>query len=128
LDNFKVVNDTVGHSVGDRLLQVVAKRLQACIRDEDVAARLGGDEFAVLLADGPDLAQATRIAARVTDALRAPFKLGGREFAVGASIGVAAGAAGQPAEDLLRNADVAMYADKAPGTGQLSVWDPQLHD
>jgi diguanylate cyclase (GGDEF)-like protein len=127
LDDFKIVNDTVGHGMGDILLQGVAQRLVGCIRSTDVAARLGGDEFAVLVHDGRDLAQANRIAERLTASLGLPFRLSGREFTVGASIGVAAGGPGLAAEDLLRNADVAMYAAKTLGKGQLAIWDPQMH-
>jgi diguanylate cyclase (GGDEF)-like protein len=127
LDDFKIVNDTVGHGVGDVLLQGVAQRLVGCIRATDVAARLGGDEFAVLVHDGRDLAQANRIAERLTASLALPFRLSGRDFTVGASIGVAAGGPGLASEDLLRNADVAMYAAKTLGKGQLAIWDPQMH-
>jgi diguanylate cyclase (GGDEF)-like protein len=127
LDDFKVVNDTVGHGTGDMLLQGVAQRLVSCIRATDVAARLGGDEFAVLVEDGRDLTHANRIAERLTASLGLPFRLSGRDFTVGASIGVAAGGAGLGAEDLLRNADVAMYAAKTLGKGQLAIWDPQMH-
>ncbi len=127
LDDFKVVNDTVGHGAGDLLLAAVGERLLGCIRDVDVVARLGGDEFAVLLQDGPDLANANRVADRVTTSLRSPFRVSGREFTISASIGVAAGGIGVAAEDLLRNADVAMYAAKSQGKGRLAVWDPHMH-
>ena len=127
LDDFKVINDTVGHGAGDVLLKGFAERLGACVRSTDLAARLGGDEFGVLLDDGPDLANAERVATRLMGALRTPFKLSGREFTVGASIGVAAGARGMAVEDLLRNADVAMYAAKTQGKSQLAVWDPRMH-
>jgi len=127
LDDFKMVNDTVGHGFGDRLLQGVAERITRSIREDDLAARLGGDEFAVLLADTLDLRQATLIADRIAASLRLPFRLGGREFIIGASVGVAAGHPGQQADEILRNADVAMYAAKAGGKGQLSVWDPDMH-
>jgi len=128
LDDFKIVNDTVGHSAGDRLLQGVAERIVAAIRDDDLAARLGGDEFAVLLADGPDVERATLIADRVAASLQLPFQLGEREFTVGASIGLAVGNAGQSAQDLLKNADVAMYTAKAKGKRQLAVWSPELNE
>jgi diguanylate cyclase (GGDEF)-like protein len=128
LDDFKVVNDTVGHSAGDRLLQGVAERLLTAIRDDDLAARLGGDEFAVLLAGGPDVERASLIADRVAASLQLPFQVDEREFTVGASIGLAVGHAGQSAQDLLRNADVAMYTAKAKGKRQLAVWSPELNE
>jgi diguanylate cyclase (GGDEF)-like protein len=127
LDDFKVINDTVGHGAGDVLLKSFAERLQSCIRGTDLAARLGGDEFAVLLEDSRDLANADRVATRLMNSLRTSFRLSGREFMVGASIGVAAGAPGMAVEDLLRNADVAMYAAKTQGKSQLAVWDPRMH-
>jgi diguanylate cyclase (GGDEF)-like protein len=127
LDDFKMVNDTVGHGFGDRLLQGVAERIVSSIRPDDLAARLGGDEFAILLADAPDLRDAKLIASRIAASLLLPFRLGGREFIIGASVGVAAGHAGEGADEILRNADVAMYASKARGKSQLSVWDPNMH-
>jgi diguanylate cyclase (GGDEF)-like protein len=127
LDDFKVINDTVGHGAGDLLLKSVAERVQGCIRGDDLASRLGGDEFGVLLQDGQDLANANVVAARLMTALEVPFKIAGREFSVGASIGVAVGSIGMAVEDLLRNADVAMYAAKTQGKGQLAVWDPRMH-
>jgi diguanylate cyclase (GGDEF)-like protein len=117
LDDFKVVNDTMGHAAGDQLLQLVAQRLTGCLRPEDVSARLGGDEFAVLLSDGPDLTAAIAVGSRILDALQAPFLVAGQEMLVGASIGVAAAKrADERADELLRNADVAMYTAKAEGS------------
>jgi diguanylate cyclase (GGDEF)-like protein len=127
LDDFKIINDTVGHGAGDVLLKAVAERVQKCVRAGDLASRLGGDEFAILLLDGPDLANANRVAARLMTALETPFRISGREFMVGASIGVAVGGIGMAVEDLIRNADVAMYAAKTQGKGQLAVWDPRMH-
>jgi diguanylate cyclase (GGDEF)-like protein len=127
LDDFKVINDTVGHGAGDALLKAVAERVQKCVRAGDLASRLGGDEFAILLLDGPELANANRVAARLMAALETPFRISGREFTVGASIGVAVGGIGMAVEDLIRNADVAMYAAKTQGKGQLAVWDPRMH-
>jgi diguanylate cyclase (GGDEF)-like protein/PAS domain S-box-containing protein len=109
LDNFKLVNDSLGHEVGNELLTAVAARLKACLRLEDTVARLGGDEFAVLLEDVVGEREATRAALRMTEALRPPFMLGGREVFARFSIGIAVGA---PAEDLLRSADMAMYLAK----------------
>jgi diguanylate cyclase (GGDEF)-like protein len=127
LDDFKIVNDMLGHGVGDRLLHAVAERVVGAIRDNDLAARLGGDEFAILLADIPDVSQAVLVADRIATSLQLPFQLGGRELTIGASIGLAVAQPEQGAQDLLRNADVAMYAAKARGKGQLAVWDPEMH-
>jgi diguanylate cyclase (GGDEF)-like protein len=128
LDDFKIVNDTMGHAVGDRLLIDVADRLRDVLRPGDVAARLGGDEFAVLLDDGPELQQAVSVADRMIDALRAPFLIQGQEITVGASIGVAAARTGtEAAHELLRNADVAMYKAKGSGKNRVSVFEPTMH-
>src|SRR5262249_6683000 len=113
LDGFKEVNDSLGHASGDKLLVQVADRLRACVRPEDTVARLGGDEFAVLIADESSEGAGVAVAERITNALRAPFRLGGREIEVGASIGISA--TDQDVEDadhLLRNADLAMYRAK----------------
>jgi diguanylate cyclase (GGDEF)-like protein len=128
LDDFKVVNDTLGHAAGDRLLIDVADRLRDVLRPGDVAARLGGDEFAVLLDDGPELQQAVSVADRIIDTLRAPFLIQGQEITVGASIGVAAARTGtEAADELLRNADVAMYKAKGSGKNRVSVFEPTMH-
>jgi diguanylate cyclase (GGDEF)-like protein len=127
LDDFKVVNDTVGHGLGDVLLQTVARRLTSCVRDADTVARLGGDEFAILTEDDVDLVEARQIAERVTDSFRAPFHVGERDFVIRASLGIAAGAAGQTADELLRNADVAMYDAKVRGKAQVSLWTQSMH-
>ena len=91
LDDFKIVNDTMGHAAGDRLLIGVAERLREVLRPTDVAARLGGDEFAVLLEDGPELGDAVTVADRIVDVLRSPFPIEGQDIVVGGSIGVAVG-------------------------------------
>src|SRR5205085_11192564 len=88
LDDFKTINDTLGHSAGDRLLKEVAERLQACVRPQDTVARFGGDEFAILLEDS-DRQGAEEVAARVMTKLRVPVRLSGREMAVRASLGMA---------------------------------------
>jgi diguanylate cyclase (GGDEF)-like protein/PAS domain S-box-containing protein len=127
LDNFKLVNDTLGHQVGDKLLMTVAERIQGCIRSDDVAARLGGDEFTILFKDVPDAVRATRLASRVANALRQPIDLGGHEVTVTASIGIAVSVAGADTPgDLLRNADLAMYHAKTRGSGESSVFDPSM--
>ncbi|MCU7729755.1 EAL domain-containing protein [Actinoplanes sp. KI2] len=119
LDDFKEVNDTLGHEVGDLLLIAVAERLNGCIRAEDTVARLGGDEFVVVL-DGADPAAADLAAQRMMAALRAPVLADGHELPIRASIGIADGRAGDEAGRLLRHADIAMYAAKAiAGTASL---------
>ena len=127
LDDFKKVNDSYGHAVGDQLLIEVSRRLLACVRAEDTAARLGGDEFAVLLEKGGGVERAREIAERVAEAVRAPFRLAGREIVLGASLGIAtAEGGGESAGDLLRNADVAMYRAKEIGKGQVVVFEPSM--
>ncbi|MGK5680503.1 putative bifunctional diguanylate cyclase/phosphodiesterase [Actinoplanes sp. URMC 104] len=119
LDDFKEVNDTLGHEVGDQLLIAVARRLSGCLRVEDTVARLGGDEFVVVL-DGADPAAADLAARRMIESLRAPVLTDGHELPIRASIGIADGRAGDDASVLLRQADIAMYAAKAlPGTASL---------
>ncbi len=95
LDNFKLVNDSLGHEAGDRLLSLVAERLRECLRAEDTAARFGGDEFTVLLEDVTDASDAVRVADKITQALLAPFVLEGREVFVTTSIGIALGTSGR---------------------------------
>ena len=126
LDNFKGVNDTLGHSAGDRLLTQVAERVEACLRASDTVARLGGDEFAMLVEDIDDMSEATDVAERVLAALEPPFQLEGKELLVRASIGLAIADARRPdakAEALLRDADTAMYVAKARGKGCYLVFD-----
>ncbi len=119
LDRFKEVNDTLGHHVGDRLLQEFARRLCRCVRPGDPVARLGGDESAVLLPDGADLATASGVAARIAATVREPFALSEEAVVeVGVSVGIAlAPGHGDEGAKLLQSADVAMYAAKAGGTG-----------
>jgi diguanylate cyclase (GGDEF)-like protein len=114
LNGFKVVNDRLGHTLGDRLLVAVAGRLSAAMRDVDVVARMGGDEFAVLVPDA-SAADGDAIVARLAAALREPFEVGGHELLVGASIGIADTAGTADPVEVLRRADVAMYAAKAGG-------------
>ncbi|MDP5184766.1 diguanylate cyclase [Blastococcus sp. BMG 814] len=114
VDDFKDVNDTLGHAAGDELLLAVAARLSADVRGEDVVARLGGDEFALLLADADGI-RLREVADRLLTALRAPVRVGTRTITVTASIGGALGTAGCTAEELLHRADTAMYAAKRTG-------------
>jgi diguanylate cyclase (GGDEF)-like protein len=128
LDDFKIVNDTLGHAAGDRLLAAVADRIRGCVRADDLAARLGGDEFAVLLTDEVELERALGVAKRMIDALQVPFPIQGQEISIGGSIGIAvARGLGEHADELLRNADVAMYTAKAAGKRRAAVFEPTMH-
>jgi diguanylate cyclase (GGDEF)-like protein len=127
LDNFKTVNDSLGHTVGDQLLVAVTARLKGCLREADTAARMGGDEFAVLLEDLDDKDGATLIAERMIEALRRPFCIVGKEVFIGASIGVAFDSPGARTDQLLRNADLAMYTAKMRGRGRCQVFEPAMH-
>jgi len=128
LDRFKVVNDGVGHLMGDQLLVAVARRLKECMRSADTLARVGGDEFAVLADDIKDVADATRVAERLQEQLSEPFSLRGQDVFVTSSIGIAPGAKGydQP-EELLRDADVAMYRAKTLGRARCEMFDTSMH-
>ena len=127
LDRFKAVNDVFGHQVGDRLLKAVARRLVEAVRAGDVVARLGGDEFAVLQVGVGDPAEASALAARITEALAQPFVLNGRELAISASIGITLHPRdGRSANELLRNADLAMYQAKAEGRRSYRFFDATL--
>jgi diguanylate cyclase (GGDEF)-like protein len=129
LDDFKLVNDSLGHAAGDTLLVAVGERLHGELRQGDIAARLGGDEFAVLLRDAPDIRAAIHVATRLTAAMNPFFQVEGHEVNVRASIGVAAGRPGvDTASDLLRNADLAMYSAKARGKGRVVVFESSMHD
>jgi diguanylate cyclase (GGDEF)-like protein len=128
LDDFKVVNDTLGHVAGDRLLVAVADRVRGCVRTGDLAARLGGDEFAILLEDGGDLAEGIAVCRRILEALQAPLQIDGQELSIRASVGIAAARAeSERADELLRNADVAMYTAKAAGKNGYAVFEPTMH-
>jgi diguanylate cyclase (GGDEF)-like protein/PAS domain S-box-containing protein len=132
LDDFKNVNDSLGHDTGDRLLQAAAQRLVKSTRPSDTVARLGGDEFAILLEGIGSDTDAERIALPIGDAFNQPLLVDGRETEASASIGVACSRPGDDAEQLLRNADIAMYNAKAAGKARLVVFQPhmqeQLHD
>jgi diguanylate cyclase (GGDEF)-like protein/PAS domain S-box-containing protein len=129
LDDFKSVNDTLGHAIGDVLLREVAGRLRDSIRSADTIARLGGDEFAVILeACGDSDGNGEQAAMRILDALDEPVELAGRALNVAASIGVArAEPGGCAAEQLVRDADVAMYSAKAAGKGGWTAYRPEQH-
>ena len=128
LDNFKSVNDTLGHSAGDDLLQNVAGRLERTLRPEDTLARLGGDEFAILLEDVDGTKGVQRVAERIVESLATPFTIQGKEVHAQTSIGVAVGRAeDNSSEELLRNADVAMYVAKSAGKSQYRVFEVGMH-
>ena len=126
LDDFKDVNDGLGHQAGDDLLIGVAERLRGAVRDGDIVARLGGDEFAVLVSGG-EHGEAQHVARRIIESLATPFEIAGTRVRIGASVGIATGAA-HGVNDLLRNADVAMYRAKAAGKGTLALFEPGMHD
>jgi diguanylate cyclase (GGDEF)-like protein len=126
LDDFKVVNDSLGHGAGDRLLREVAARLRSCLREHDTVGRLGGDEFAVL-AEDTDLATARVLAERILATLGAPFPLVGGQVTIRASVGIAADERLALDEaQLLRNADIAMYAAKSRGKGTYEVFQNSM--
>ena len=126
LDDFKTVNDGLGHAAGDELLRATARRLEDTLRTQDTAARLGGDEFAVLLEDLVDEAEALVIAERVRCALEPPLTVAGHQVIPSASIGVACPGPQDGAEELLRNADVAMYAAKGRGKAQVALFEDAM--
>jgi diguanylate cyclase (GGDEF)-like protein/PAS domain S-box-containing protein len=128
LDRFKLVNDSLGHQVGDRLLIAVARRLESAVRPPDTVARLGGDEFTVLLDGVTDVHEAAAVAERVQHTLRIPFDIDERELHVDASIGIALADADAAPDTVLRDADVAMYRAKAEGKGRHAVFDSRMHE
>ncbi len=128
LDRFKVINDSVGHLVGDEMLKEAGARIASCLRAPDTVARLGGDEFAILLEDIHGTADAYIVARRVIEALSEPMRVAGKELFTSASIGIAMGHPRYTrAEELLRDADVAMYRAKAKGRQRFELFDEQLH-
>jgi diguanylate cyclase (GGDEF)-like protein/PAS domain S-box-containing protein len=128
LDRFKIVNDSLGHLVGDHLLVEVARRLEGALRPGDTVARLGGDEFTVLLEDLTDHAEAEMVADRMLATLTAPFNVEERELYLSASIGIAMAPAGAQPGEVIRDADAAMYRAKAEGKGRHAMFDAKLHE
>ena len=128
LDRFKVVNDTVGHAVGDQLLQSVAERLKTLVRDGDTVARVGGDEFTVLLPEVGCMEDAVEVAERILETLRRPWQVNGHEFRITTSIGIAmCPIDGEDAESLIRNADTAMYRAKDSGRDNYQLYTPAMN-
>jgi diguanylate cyclase (GGDEF)-like protein len=129
LDHFKVINDSLGHSLGDLLLQEVAGRLTGCLRAGDTVARLGGDEFTLLLPGVQGPAEAERVAGKVLDTLRNPYRLEGRELFITASMGISLYPDdGEDADTLVRNADAAMYRAKEQGRDSHRLYAPRMND
>jgi len=128
LDRFKVVNDSLGHDVGDQVLLAVGQRLQTCLRDEDTLARMSGDEFTILLDGVTGETDAVHVANRIIDALRRPFAIAGQEIFAGASIGIALAQPGDAPDDLVRQADLAMYRAKERGRLRCEVYAADMTD
>jgi diguanylate cyclase (GGDEF)-like protein/PAS domain S-box-containing protein len=127
IDNFRTINDTLGHPTGDALLAAIATRLQTLLRSSDTAARVGADEFAILLEQMSDDSDFLRIAERVRDAFDAPFVLGGRTITVTVSVGIASAVPDDGADDILRNADVALAMARRRGRGGCEIFEPRMH-
>lgn len=127
LDRFKVINDSLGHLIGDRLLMATAQKLKSCVSSEDTVARFGGDEFAILLKNVRHQ-DVVLVAERIKAELASPFNLGGQEVVTTATIGIALSVTGyDQAEDLLRNTDTAMYQAKAQGKARYEVFNPSMY-
>ena len=127
LDHFKSVNDTLGHPVGDKLLQEAAKRMRSCIRESDIVARLGGDEFAIVQTAITQPADTTALATRLIDSISAPYHVDGHQVIVGTSVGIAmAPVDGTDPDQLMKNADLALYRCKADGGGTYRFFEPQM--
>jgi diguanylate cyclase (GGDEF)-like protein/PAS domain S-box-containing protein len=129
LDRFKIVNDSLGHVHGDALLRDVAQRLKRSVRPQDTLARIGGDEFAILIENTSGLTTAVEIAERVLEAMRTPIQLSHQSVFPSVSIGISQSLRpSTSSEDLLRNADIAMYAAKRAGHGDYAIFDPSMHE
>jgi len=128
LDRFKVVNDSLGHQIGDQLLVATARRLETCLRPGDIVARLGGDEFAVIVDHVRHVSDAIQAAERIREHLSAPFNLSGHEVFISASIGIALNqTASEEPDEIIRNADTAMYRAKDQGRGCFELFDKGMH-
>lgn len=128
LDQFKHVNDTLGHPTGDKLLKMAADRLQLIIRGMDTVARMGGDEFALVLANAAQQSDIDAVARRIIDVVSEPYEINGRQIVIGTSVGIAIGRASQGLlpDQLIRNADVALYRAKREGRGTFSQYKPEM--
>lgn len=128
LDRFKVINDSLGHAVGDKLLIAIAERLTACVRPGDIVARLGGDEFVILLNRSGDTPEVISVAERLQSKISEPFKIDNYEVFTSASIGIiVSGSMQRKAEDFLRDADAAMYRAKESGKARYEIFDRKMH-
>lgn len=128
LDHFKEVNDTLGHSAGDLLLELVGQRLKKCVRPSDVVARLSGDEFAILLPVLDEVGHIARVTERIIEMVSAPYSVEGQQAIVGTSVGIAmCPRDGLDADELLRNADIALYKAKAEGRATYRFYHPDMH-
>jgi len=128
LDRFKLINDSLGHSIGDELLIEVSARIKECSRTLDSVARLGGDEFVILLEDIGDVSDAEKTAERILEIIRGPIVIRGNEISIACSIGIAVSSMDYTkSEDLLRDADTAMYRAKSNGKAQYAVFDRSMH-
>src|ERR1700676_744973 len=128
VDDFKVVNDSIGHAAGDALIIEVGKRLRSCIPEDGTVARLGGDEFTILLEDAQDPSDATRVALHIHSAMSKPFVVQGQEDQKRVSGGIAMASEGATAEEVLQNADIAMYRAKANGKGRTELFDRSMQE
>jgi diguanylate cyclase (GGDEF)-like protein/PAS domain S-box-containing protein len=127
VDNFKMINDSLGHSAGDHVLGEIAHRLRGCVRVGDTVARMGGDEFAVLVVGLDSGVRAPRIAERILRELAMPLELDQRAITMSASIGIACGGSATTAQEILRDSDLALYAAKRAGKGQAQLYRPSMH-
>lgn len=127
LDRFKVINDSLGHTMGDRLLQAVAQRLMACVRKGDTLSRFGGDEFTLLLPDAQSEAAAVQVAEKIIESIKEPFKLAGHAIHIGASIGITLfPEGGETLDSLIKNADIAMYRVKNSGKDGYRIFSSDM--